>query len=84
MTTYELAGYLARRMVAEGYSEADAIDAEVMLLRHFAACRKRAALLDGPGYVRHILRNQVDESALSIGSLDRCQYVSPSTSEAER
>lgn len=44
MTTYELAGYLARRMVAEGYSEADAIDAEAMLLRHFAAARKRSAL----------------------------------------
>lgn len=46
MTTYELAGYLARRMVAEGYSEADAIDAEAMLLRHFAAARKRSALSD--------------------------------------
>lgn len=44
MTTYELAGYIARRMVAEGYSEADAINAEAMLLRHFAACRKRATL----------------------------------------
>ena len=46
MTTYELAGYLARRMVAEGYSEADAIDAEAMILRHLAAVRKRSALSD--------------------------------------
>jgi hypothetical protein len=44
VTTIELAGYLARRMVAEGYSNADAIDAEAMLLRHFAACRRRKEL----------------------------------------
>lgn len=44
MTVIEPAGYIARRMVAEGYSESDAIDAEAMLLRHLVACRKRDAL----------------------------------------